>query len=295
MKRFSLYLTAACIATAPAFSQDANLGAGISSQPLGGSSQATPSTQPVVMPESSGKSSMLRAEVQKLDTTGADTQLSRGAALDAASQGAGGAPFNVSAQTNFNQGFRPAFTGYGMQPPQMGQFQGSPPLSGQAQFSQLGVGQNQPIRLGVQDSSDPDRKNAELLLAWDKWRNRFAHGVWQKFCATLDGFGTVFVGSIPIKLVNTPSMQFPPGLCATYTCMVTSDHRIEARITSSSGCRALDQIVLEAVMSMQGKHSLQFPKGSMRQSVLSQESLGTGPGGWHGRTYGDVEKVSQSP
>lgn len=172
----------------------------------------------------------------------------------------------------------------------------SEPLPGYAQ-NQVPIPvptDNQPRRLSGRANADPDRDNAELMLAWDKWRNRFAHSVWQRYCQTLDGAGTVFVGPIPVKLVNTPSYHFPEGLAATYACGITADHRMTyARITSSSGVPELDRIILHAVVSLAGKRSIAFPKGSQRQFVTEIESLGTGPSGWHGRQYGDVERISQ--
>lgn len=173
----------------------------------------------------------------------------------------------------------------------------SEPLPGYAQSQPIAVpSDNPPKRLSARASADPDRDNAELMLAWDKWRNRFAHAVWQRYCQTLDGAGTVFVGPIPVKLVNTPSYHFPEGLAATYACGITADHRMTyAHITSSSGVPELDRIILDAVVSMAGKHSIAFPKGSQRQFVTEIESLGTGPSGWHGRQYGDVERISQRP
>jgi hypothetical protein len=151
----------------------------------------------------------------------------------------------------------------------------------------------QPSRLNAQVNADPDRANPELMLAWDKWRNKFAHSVWQKYCETLDP-GMMFLGSIPVKVANAGGYAFPPGLKAVYTCTITGDRHISyAQITSSSGDPQLDAIILDCVRSMDGKRSLAFPKGSVRQAVMQREGLSTGATGWHTREYSDVERVSQ--
>jgi len=153
----------------------------------------------------------------------------------------------------------------------------------------------QPTRLNAQAqaNADPDRSNPELMLAWDKWRNKFAHSVWQRYCQTLDP-GMMFLGSIPVKVANVGGYAFPEGLKAVYTCTITSDHRIAyAQITQSSGNPKLDAIILDSVRSMDGKRSLAFPKGSARPAVMQREGLSTGTTGWHTREYADVERVSQ--
>ena len=148
-------------------------------------------------------------------------------------------------------------------------------------------------RLNAQIHEDPDGKNPELMLAWDKWRNHFAHSIWQKFCETLDP-GLVFLGKVPVRVANTRGSGFPQGLHAVYTCTITNDRRVtSAEITRSSGDPRFDAIILDCVRSMDGKHSLEFPKGSARDAVHQRDGLSTGPSGWHNRTYGDVEHVSQ--
>ncbi|HEY9773025.1 MAG TPA: hypothetical protein V6C81_04385 [Planktothrix sp.] len=177
--------------------------------------------------------------------------------------------------------------------------QRDPLLDGQAASTQAPVLpgsliERAPMRLNAEKSVDPDKDDRDMMLAWDKWRNHFAHTVWQHYCENLMGPGTVFIGSVPIKLVNAPSgYMFQNGLHATYSCVVTSDRRIlAAHITRSSGNPDLDAVILKSVESMSGKHSLTFPKGSRRQAINETESLGTGANGWQGHAYNDVERYS---
>lgn len=149
-------------------------------------------------------------------------------------------------------------------------------------------------RFGLHANADPDASDHELMVAWDKWRNKFAHTVWEHFCERLVGNDAVFLGPFEVKLGQAQGYHFPNGLFATYACVITSDRRItNLHIASSSGNPTLDGLILASVRDVDGKHSLIFPKGSRRQVVVEIESLGTGHGGFHGRSYGDVEHYTQ--
>jgi hypothetical protein len=128
------------------------------------------------------------------------------------------------------------------------------------------------------------------MIAWDKWRNKFAHTVWEHFCERLSGGDAVFVAGFQVKLGYAPGYHFPDGLFATYGCTITNDRRISnLRIVSPSGNPTMDGLIQASVQDLDGKHLLTFPKGSRRLQVFETERLGIGKGGFHGRTYGDVE------
>jgi hypothetical protein len=137
---------------------------------------------------------------------------------------------------------------------------------------------------------DPDANDKDLMIAWDKWRNKFAHSVWEHFSERLAGNDAVFVAGVQVKLGSNPGYHFPDGLFATYTCVITDDRHIgNLRISSSSGNPTLDGLIMASVRDVDGKHMLTFPKGSKRQSVTETEALGIGKGGFRGKTYNDVE------
>lgn len=149
------------------------------------------------------------------------------------------------------------------------------------------------IPLSASKTVDPDAGNAELQIEWDRWRNKFARAVWAKSSACIVGPGAFVIGTMVMKFGEAPGYHFPAGLKVTYRCEISNEGRITAlTLSSSSGNRDFDNIILHCVRSTDGKRLLAFPRDSKRLSVIEEETLITGGGGWHGRTYNDVEHVS---
>ncbi len=114
---------------------------------------------------------------------------------------------------------------------------------------------------------DPDADDKELMIAWDRWRNRFLRSV---LASTSEMLNSDQARNFQINQ-NTHIMEakYPVGTVAWFVCEVTRDRQIKRlRILNTSGFSEYDQAVLEAVQALQGSSLLRFPSGSRRNAVL---------------------------
>jgi hypothetical protein len=124
-------------------------------------------------------------------------------------------------------------------------------------------------QLGELDAAkeDPDAGDKELMIAWDRWRNRFLKAV---LSSTSEMLNSDQARSFQIN-PDTHAMEskYPVGTVAWFVCEVTRDRELKRlRILNSSGFPEYDQTVLEAVQALQGSSLLKFPTGSRRKAVL---------------------------
>lgn len=114
---------------------------------------------------------------------------------------------------------------------------------------------------------DPDADDKELMIAWDRWRNRFLQAVLASTSEMLNSDQARSFQINPHTHVMEP--KYPVGTVAWFVCEVTGDRQIKRlRILNTSGFAEYDQTVLEAVQALQGSSLLRFPSGSRRRAVL---------------------------
>ncbi len=114
---------------------------------------------------------------------------------------------------------------------------------------------------------DPDADDKELMIAWDRWRNRFLQAV---LGSTTEMLNNDQVRSFRINsYTHVIEPVYPIGTTAWFVCEVTRDRQIKRlRILTSSGYADYDKTVLDAVQALQGSSILRFPTGSRRMAVL---------------------------
>jgi hypothetical protein len=114
---------------------------------------------------------------------------------------------------------------------------------------------------------DPDADDKELMIAWDRWRNRFLQAVLASTSEMLNSDQGRSFQINPKTHVMEP--KYPIGTEAWFVCEVTRDRQIKRlRILTPSGFADYDQAVIEAVQALQGSSLLRFPTGSRRVAVL---------------------------
>lgn len=143
-------------------------------------------------------------------------------------------------------------------------------------------------------SDDPDEQDQELMVEWDRWRNRFMRAV---------QLGVQ-------EMVNNPdpedyerprydpqtgrlSTRYPMGTGTAFSCQVTRDGRIlNLEVIEPSGFSKYDRVVLKAVRQLEGTRLLNFPKMSQRNTVTQAARIKTAAtADFQYHKFGDVERV----
>ncbi|MBX9771286.1 MAG: hypothetical protein K2X29_07935 [Candidatus Obscuribacterales bacterium] len=138
-------------------------------------------------------------------------------------------------------------------------------------------------------------EDEQLLIEWDRWRNKFSKKVWLKLNEQLTGGFCINLGGILLTTGEGSPYHFRKGIQVTYICEVTNDRRItNLRVTSPSGDPTYDHLVLACVQSLNGKSSLKFPEGSKRTRVRTAATLKIGKAAFHETKYNDQEFVRLS-
>lgn len=121
-------------------------------------------------------------------------------------------------------------------------------------------------------SQDPDVEDRELMIEWDKWRNRFLRAVQHGMQYNLNNsMSEETLRWDPQRHVMMSG--FPIGTEAWFYCQITSDRKIvRAKIVRSSGFKAYDRALLLALDNLQGSSILRYPKGSKR--VVVEQAAG---------------------
>lgn len=146
----------------------------------------------------------------------------------------------------------------------------------------------------AKESGDPDEQDQELMVEWDRWRNRFMRAV---------QLGVQ-------EMVNNPdpedyerprydaqtgrlSTRYPMGTGTAFSCMITKDGRIlHLEVIEPSGFTKYDRIVLKAVRQLEGTRLLNFPKMSQRSNVTQAARIKTAQtADFQYHKFGDVERV----
>lgn len=143
---------------------------------------------------------------------------------------------------------------------------------------------------------DPDMEDRELMVEWDKWRNRLLRAVQLQVQAGVNNPDSDEDARPRIDFRTGQVMpRFPMGTEAWFYCEVTSDRRIKVlKITQSSGFSSYDRAIIEGVRALEGTSLLQFPRGSRRLIVNQEAGIKTAAQAdytyYH---FGDVERFKQ--
>jgi hypothetical protein len=123
-------------------------------------------------------------------------------------------------------------------------------------------------------NEDPDGDDAELMVQWDRWRNRL---LW----AIQSGVDEFLSNPPPESLqwdpkANAMVSRVPLGIEAWFSCQVTPDHKIlNIKLLHGSGSQLYDQAVLAAISQLQGSKILSYPSRSKRIIVTQMAGLKT--------------------
>lgn len=139
-------------------------------------------------------------------------------------------------------------------------------------------------------AQDPDLDDQELMVEWDKWRNRLLWAVQSGVQEVLNNPDESMLRWDPNK--NTVVMRFPLGTVAWFSCQVTPDRRVvNLKIMHSSGFPNFDKAVMDSVKNLEGTSILRYPKRSRRKIVSQTAGIKTSESSqqqyFH---FGDVEK-----
>lgn len=141
---------------------------------------------------------------------------------------------------------------------------------------------------------DPDSDDQELMIEWDRWRNRFLRAVQLGTQEILnnpdpDDYERPRVDPTTGGLVSAYGL----GTSAAFSCQITTDGQVRnLEIISPSGRPKYDRAVLRAVQQLAGTQILRFPKGSHRSTVTQPGRITTANSNeFKYHHFGDVERV----
>lgn len=139
-------------------------------------------------------------------------------------------------------------------------------------------------------AGDPDAADKELMVQWDRWRNRFLHAIQSGMQDKLNDPSETNLRWD--EKAKTMVSRYPLGIVAWFACQVTPDRRIlNARIIHSSGYPGYDRAVLEAIDDLQGNNILRYPSASRRKIVSQAAGIKTAETSeFRYHKFGDVER-----
>ncbi len=137
---------------------------------------------------------------------------------------------------------------------------------------------------------DPDVEDSELMVEWDRWRNRFLHAIQSGMQESLNNPSEATLRWDPVR--RTMVSAFPMGTIAWFSCQVTPDLKIiHIKLLHSSGHPAYDKAVLDAIDSLQGSSVLRYPRKSRRLIVTQTAGIKTAEQAeYRNFHFGDVER-----
>lgn len=143
------------------------------------------------------------------------------------------------------------------------------------------------LQAGVAEE-DPDSDDRELMIEWDRWRNRLLHAIQSGMNENLNNASA---DDATWDQQQKVMRRFPLGTTAWFSCQVTPDKQIiHIKLVRPSGYKSYDKAVLDAIDSLQGDKILVYPRGSRRQIVTQIAGIKTAEQTeWRNFHFGDVE------
>lgn len=151
-------------------------------------------------------------------------------------------------------------------------------------------------RLKGTSSMDPDADDAELLVEWDRWHNRFLRAVQLGMQELLNNPDPEDYERPRVDpYTGAISTRYPLGTGAAFSCLVTAEGQIKnLEIIEPSGFPKYDRAVLRAVQQLAGTQIVRFPKGSHRRTCVQPGRIKTSTNSdFKYHKFGDVERVPQ--
>ena len=141
-------------------------------------------------------------------------------------------------------------------------------------------------------TADPDQDSQELMIEWDRWRNRFLRAV--QLGVTEDVNNPEPDETTPQRFdpyTGTILPRYPLGILTWFYCQVMPDRSIRnIRITKSSGYPNYDAAVRRSIRALEGRSMLDYPRGSRRTVVTQMAGIRTSDtGDFTYHRFGDVE------
>lgn len=155
-------------------------------------------------------------------------------------------------------------------------------------------------KLGVRE--DPDAQDRELMVEWDRWRNKFLRAVQLQVQAGVNQPDEWEETPQRSRVVYDPysgraivQPRFPMGTEAWFSCEITADRRVKnLKIIRESGHSDYDKAILEGVRALEGTSMLQFPPASKRPIVTQSAGIRTSEtSDYQYHHFGDVERYRQ--
>lgn len=141
---------------------------------------------------------------------------------------------------------------------------------------------------------DPDEDDQELMVEWDRWRNRFLRAVQLGVQDLLNNPDPEDYERPRVDPVTGNfTSRYPLGTGAAFSCQVTADGQIKnLEIIEPSGFSKYDRALLRSVKALEGTRILAFPKGSHRRVVMQPGRIKTATTNqFQYHRFGDVERV----
>jgi hypothetical protein len=147
------------------------------------------------------------------------------------------------------------------------------------------------------EQNDPDVEDRELMIEWDRWRNRFLRAVQMQVQLGVnhpDDFGEDVRPRFDPR-TGMHMARFPLGTETWFDCEITSDRRIKnLAIVRPSGIQEYDRAVIEGVRALEGTSILIFPRGSRRPVVQQKAGIRTSDrADFQYHHFGDVERYRE--
>lgn len=167
------------------------------------------------------------------------------------------------------------------------------PLSGLSDRNSPLKGQTSLNDKGLREM-DPDADDQELMVEWDRWRNRFLRAVQLGVQEMVnnpdpDDYERPRVDPMTGRITS----RYPLGTGCAFSCQITNDGQIKnLDILESSGFPKYDKAVWASIKQLEGTRILAFPKSSHRLSVTQAGRIKTATNSdFNYYHFGDVERV----
>lgn len=137
---------------------------------------------------------------------------------------------------------------------------------------------------------DPDAEDQQLMIEWDRWRNRLLRAVQLGTIGILNNQAEDTYRWDPQRRVMRS--KYPMGTEACFICQVTPGLKIQKlKILNSSGFPEFDNAVLQAVRDLEDTKILRFPERSKRPIVSQAACIRTAQtDSFQYHKFGDVER-----
>jgi len=137
---------------------------------------------------------------------------------------------------------------------------------------------------------DPDAEDQQLMIEWDRWRNRLLRAVQLGTISILNNRAEdTYRWDAQRRVMRS---KYPMGTEACFICQVTPNLKLQKlKILNSSGFPEFDEAVLQAVRDLEDTKILKYPERSKRPIVSQAACIRTATSdNFQYHKFGDVER-----